>query len=86
MVDMKTIFDESYNLLIEKLKFERLKRDITQVELAELIGRDQTYVSKYERCEKRLDVIELRSICLALKIKFTNFIIQFEETLEQRGL
>lgn len=83
---MKTIFDESYNLLIEKLKFERLKRDITQVELAELIGRDQTYVSKYERCEKRLDVIELRSICLALKIKFTNFIIQFEETLEQRGL
>ncbi|WP_420768359.1 helix-turn-helix domain-containing protein [Parageobacillus thermoglucosidasius] len=82
---MKTIFNESYNLLIECLKKERKKRNLTQAQLASLIGRDQTYVSKYERCEKRLDVIEVRTICLALGIEFTKFISDFENLLKKKG-
>ncbi|WP_258522605.1 helix-turn-helix domain-containing protein [Brevundimonas vesicularis] len=40
--------------------------DITQVELAERLGRPQSFVSKVERGERRLDVIEFCELAEAL--------------------
>jgi transcriptional regulator with XRE-family HTH domain len=40
---------------------------ITQVELSESLGRPQSFVSKYEGGERRLDVIEFIQVCDALK-------------------
>jgi len=39
---------------------------ITQVELSERLGRPQSFVSKYESGERRLDVIEFIQVCDAL--------------------
>ncbi|WP_394223655.1 helix-turn-helix domain-containing protein [Priestia aryabhattai] len=67
------------------LKEERKNRNLTQIQLANLINRDQTYVSKYERCERRLDVIEVRAICIAMEIEFYKFIANFEFLMKKKG-
>ncbi|MDP9702198.1 transcriptional regulator with XRE-family HTH domain [Paenibacillus intestini] len=83
---MKSIHSDSYAVLLECLKEMRRVKKLTQIELAGLINRDQTYVSKYERAERRLDVIEIRAICKALGIHFIDFISNVENELEKRGL
>lgn len=51
----------------------RLDAGMTQVELAAALGRPQSFVSKYESGERRLDVLELRTVCVALGLSFTGF-------------
>lgn len=36
---------------------------ITQLQLSEQLGKPQSYVSKYENGERRLDVVEMLYIC-----------------------
>ncbi|MGD0663067.1 MAG: helix-turn-helix transcriptional regulator [Syntrophorhabdales bacterium] len=84
---MKSIHDQSYKLLIASLKAARKGQRLTQAELAVKLGSDQTYVSKVETLERRIDVVELRSICKALSLDFVGFIRSFEEKLtEKEGL
>jgi transcriptional regulator with XRE-family HTH domain len=85
-IRMKTIHDAVYQVLVDCLRAARQAADTTQVELANRLGTDQSYVSKYERAERRLDIIELRSICMALSIDFTAFVGSFEEQLRKQGL
>lgn len=80
---MKSIHDQSYKLLITSLKEARKGQRLTQTELAEKLGSDQTYVSKVETLERRIDVVELRSICKALGMDFVAFIRSFEEKLKK---
>lgn len=41
----------------------RKQADITQQQLSRALGRPQSFVSKYERGERRLDVIEFLEVC-----------------------
>jgi transcriptional regulator with XRE-family HTH domain len=82
----KTIRDAVYQVLIDCLRAARQSSNVTQVELASRLGTDQSYVSKYERAERRLDIIEVRSICKALGISFTGFISSFETELRKQEL
>ena len=41
---------------------------LSQTELAERLGRVQTFVSKYERGERRLDIIEFIDVATALNL------------------
>jgi transcriptional regulator with XRE-family HTH domain len=68
-------------LFINQLKQSRLDKEITQNELSKLIGKDQTFVSKYETCERRLDFIEFRQVCKAMNISLIEFIKKFEDNL-----
>ncbi|MFL1523696.1 helix-turn-helix domain-containing protein [Pseudomonas sp. O230] len=46
------------------LLFESRKNaKITQAQLAERLGKPQSFVSKYERGERKLDVIEFLEVC-----------------------
>ncbi|MEK7741331.1 MAG: helix-turn-helix transcriptional regulator [Pseudomonadota bacterium] len=53
------IYDPRYQNLIKKLIELRESKNVTQVELAQRLGKPQSYVSKVEILERRLDVIEL---------------------------
>jgi transcriptional regulator with XRE-family HTH domain len=53
--------------------------------LAERLGADQSYISKYERGERRIDVVELRAICGALGIELADFVRDFDRRLRDRG-
>ena len=49
----------AYVAFLKMLREERQQRGITQVELAKRLGNRQTFVSKLESGERRLDVVEL---------------------------
>lgn len=74
----KTIFSAGQEKLQHLLKSTRENGGLTQVALAKKLKRPQSYVSKYESGERRLDLIELRVICMALNISLIDFVIQFE--------
>ena len=78
---MKSAHNKEYKLFINQLKQSRLDKEITQNELSKLIGKDQTFVSKYETCERRLDFIEFRQVCKAMNISLIEFIKKFEDNL-----
>lgn len=78
---MKSIHNKAYQQLLELLRAKRTEKGITQEQLASFLGVRQGIVSKIETHERRLDIIELRAICLALKIPFTEFVKQFDECL-----
>lgn len=78
---MKTIDNSDYKVFIELLKEARISRNITQIELAKRLGTDQTYISKYETLERRLDLSELRAICKAIGISLTKFVQEYESKI-----
>lgn len=61
------------------LRQVRLDANLTQLQLAGKIGQTQSYVSKYENGEQRLDLIELEAVCKAAGIKLTDFVDRYLE-------
>ena len=49
--------------MLELLLEARKSAELTQEQLAKRLGKPQSFVSKYERGERRLDVIELLQVC-----------------------
>lgn len=64
---MKTIVDPRYIELIQKLKFTRMERQLTQTAVANRLGRSQSYIAKVEGLQRRLDIIELFDWLVALE-------------------
>ena len=56
----KSIHTKEYATLVEKLKHARLEAGLTQVMAAKKLKCSQSYISKVESGELRLDVIELQ--------------------------
>jgi len=75
----KSIYTREYAVFLQMLRSARETRRITQMELAEALSTTQTFVSKAERGERRLDVVELRQWCLALNIEFDHFARQLTQ-------
>lgn len=65
---VKSIHDPRYVELIGRLRRARERRGVQQSELASRLGRPQSYVSKIETGERRLDLVELLDICRALEV------------------
>ena len=68
MYKNKTIHDKRYQDLISELAKERIRLGVSQNELAVLIGLNQSDISKIEKFEKRLDVLELTFILRELRV------------------
>ena len=65
---MSGAHDPHYIELVASLRNARKAQGLSQKELGERIGRPQTFVSKVETCERRLDVVETAKWCVALGI------------------
>lgn len=83
---MSIIYEPEYRVLIECLKDYRIQSKMTQAELANILECSQAYISKYEQCQKRLDIIEVRRISLALGVSFPELVNEFEERLSLGGM
>ncbi len=81
----KTLYQREYRILLDLLKEARLVQDVNQIDLAERLGMTQSMVSKCERGERRLDVIELRQWCHAIDVPFGLFVERFEGALKAKG-
>ena len=75
----KSIFSESQEKLQTLLREARQNAGFNQTELAEKLGRPQSFVSKYESGERRLDIIELLEVCRAMDISLSSFVKQLEK-------
>lgn len=62
----KSIYSEEYQQLCALLRQLRREAALTQVQVAERLDVPQSFVSKYESGERRLDVIELRHVAEAI--------------------
>lgn len=62
----KTIFEGDHRHLVEVLIQARKAAGLTQTDIAERIGRDQTFISLIERGQRRVDVIEFISLAKAI--------------------
>lgn len=62
----KSVFTPSYDRFRQLLVEARETAGLTQWQLAERLNRPQSYVSKFERGERRLDVVEFIDVAKAL--------------------
>jgi transcriptional regulator with XRE-family HTH domain len=58
---------------------ERLKRGLMQSEIAQLLRKSQSFVSKYESADRRLSVGDFVLVCRALGIKPSDFLKKYEK-------
>jgi len=78
--------NDDYLHLLDELKLARQQINISQDELSAALGRPQSFVSKCERGERRLDVIELREWVLALGGDPVAFMAQLEERIGRNAM
>ncbi len=66
---------------LRELLIEARKRaGMTQTELAKALGRPQSFVSNYERGERRVEVGDFILICQALKAEATNLLSEIRNS------
>jgi transcriptional regulator with XRE-family HTH domain len=63
-----SVFSDDYNRFREMLVQSRKDAGMTQVHVAESLSKPQSFVSKYERGERRLDVVEFIAVAKVLGI------------------
>ena len=62
----RSVFLSSYDKMLGFLVEARKAAGTTQVELSKRLNRPQSYVSKFENGDRRIDLVEFIEICVAL--------------------
>lgn len=77
----KSIHSKEYADFLQVLRTAREQSQITQEQLASRLNETQSFISKCERGERRLDVIELRAWCKAIDVPLADFIRRLGDKL-----
>ena len=64
----KSLFEQPYQDIIRCLIERRKELGMTQWDLAEAYGEDQSFISRIERMQRRLDVYEFAVFCRILQV------------------
>jgi transcriptional regulator with XRE-family HTH domain len=80
----KSLFTHDYRLFCRLLKKAREQANVTQVQLAKRLKETQSEISKFERGERRMDLVQLRRWCEALGIEFLDFVKSVDDALSRR--
>ena len=70
----KTIFTDSHRRLVSKLAKARRQAKLRQVDAAKKLGRTQSYISKIEAGQRRIDTVQLKEFCRIYKKKMDFFL------------
>lgn len=71
-------WDKRRLALQQVLRGMREEAGLNQVELAKALNKDQSFVSRYERGERRLDLVELADICKGCGTELSALIARYE--------
>lgn len=82
-MSMNPLWTPAYQLLREALRSVREKSGKTQVQIATLLEKPQSYISKIESGERKLDILEIRNYCRACDMDWLNFLSVFEQKLSE---
>lgn len=75
----KSIYSAEYLRLCAVLRALRREAGLTQVQVAATLDVPQSFVSKYESGERRLDVVELAHVAQALGVTVRDILARLEE-------
>lgn len=70
----KSIHSKEYAVVLQRLKKARLEAGLTQVQVADKLNHHQSYISKIESGERRVDVVELNRIAKLYGKKVSYFL------------
>ncbi|MFA6130198.1 MAG: helix-turn-helix transcriptional regulator [Candidatus Omnitrophota bacterium] len=70
----KTIFTKSHKDLVSRLIKARKASKLRQIDAAKKLGRTQSYISKIEAGQRRIDTVQLREFAAIYKKKLQDFI------------
>ncbi len=73
----KSIHSAEQEKLQALLRQVREEADLTQMDLAAKLRKPQSFVSKYESGERRLDLVELKQVCQAIGVDLVGFVRRF---------
>jgi transcriptional regulator with XRE-family HTH domain len=79
----KSIHSALYAEFLRIFRETRQRAGLTQVEVATRLGQTQSFVSKCERGERRIDVAELHAFCAAFGLSLRQFAVAFEHAIAQ---
>ena len=65
---MASVYSDEYQRVINALKKARKEKGITQAQLAEALGKPQSFIAKVESGERRLDVVEFVHLARLLSL------------------
>ena len=81
----KSIHSAQYAVLLQLLHAARTRAGLTQIEMAKKLRTTQSAVSKIERGERRLDIVELHAWCRGLGISFRKFAADLDDRFNSAG-
>jgi len=70
----KTIFTEDHKYLIQQLKKARKEAKLEQLDVARKLSKTQSYVSKIEAGQRRIDIVQLKKFGQIYKKEISFFI------------
>lgn len=77
----KSIYDREYRVFLETLYRLRIGSNILQSELANKLDVPQSFISKVESGERRVDIVELKRIVEAMDVSLVDFIIEYQRRI-----
>lgn len=80
---MKSNFTEIYKKFRRELAAARRQKGLTQVDLAIRLDKPQSFVSKFENGQRRLDVVELIEIATALDLNAGELLTKVQEMIQK---
>ena len=80
----KSLFTHEYREFTRLLRELREQAGLTQTALAERVGQSQSYISKWERGDLRLDLVQLRALCRAMGVSLPAFVTEFDTRVAKR--
>jgi len=79
----KSLFSDNYRRAIEYVSNFRQSVEISQVDLAKLLGKNQSFISKVENFERRVDLVEFITICRKLGLPKSDLLHLIEDLTDR---
>ena len=70
----KSVYSKDYKEIIEHLKTARVEAGLSQQDVADKLNKPQSFISKIESGERRLDVAEIKKFAVIYKKDISFFI------------
>ncbi len=81
----KTLHTKANQQFLKLLKSARTEAQLRQVDVAAQLKEPQSFVSKIESGERRLDVVELHQLCKVYGITLTEFAQRYETAVTRKA-
>lgn len=73
----KSLANKKQNQYLALLREIRTEHSLRQKDVADRLGQPQSFVSKYESGERRLDLLELEQVCDACNTDLGTFVARY---------